>query len=70
MVRPKFLVIALATAPLLDAAPVSLFDGKSLAGREICKVGDGMIIGGSLSEQVPYNTLIASTKNYENFDLS
>ena len=73
----KILVIALAMASLMDAKPVSLFDGKSLAGWEIrkgeekwWKVEDGMIIGGSLTEMVPFNTFIASTKSYENFDLS
>ncbi|GAA5117813.1 DUF1080 domain-containing protein [Luteolibacter yonseiensis] len=59
------------------AAPVALFDGKTLAGWEIrkgeekwWKVGDGMIVGGSLTEQVPFNTFIASVKHYENFELS
>ncbi len=77
MIRLKTLVITLASASLIDAAPVSLFDGKSLDGWEIrkgeekwWKVEAGMITGGSLTEQVPFNTFIASTKGYENFDLS
>jgi putative membrane-bound dehydrogenase-like protein len=68
--------ITSAIAPLSVAAPVSLFDGKSLAGWEIrkgeekwWKIGDGMIVGGSLTEQVPFNTFISSVKNYENFEL-
>ncbi len=70
-------VLGLISLPPLMAAPVSLFDGKSLDGWEIrkgeekwWKVVDGMIAGGSLTEQVPYNTFIASAKGYENFDLS
>ena len=63
--------------PLSGAAPVNLFDGKSLSGWEIrkgeekwWKVEDGMIIGGSLTEQVPFNTFISSVKGYENFEIS
>jgi putative membrane-bound dehydrogenase-like protein len=60
----------------LPAPPVSLFDGKSLDGWEVrggeekwWKVQDGMITGGSLEEQVPYNTFLATKKRYANFEL-
>ena len=60
----------------LPLPPVSLFDGKSLEGWEVrpgeekwWKVQDGMITGGSLEEQVPYNTFLASKKRYANFEL-
>ena len=60
----------------LPAPAVSLFDGKSLDGWQIqpgeekwWKVEDGMITGGSLEEDVPHNTFLASTKRYANFDL-
>ncbi len=73
----KFILIALAAVSLIHAAPVSLFDGKSLDGWEIrkgeekwWKVEDGMIVGGSLTEQVPFNTFIASAKTYGDFELS
>jgi putative membrane-bound dehydrogenase-like protein len=60
----------------LPAPPVSLFDGKSLDGWEIrpgeekwWKVQDGTITGGSLEQQVPHNTFIATKKRYANFEL-
>ncbi|MES2922523.1 MAG: PVC-type heme-binding CxxCH protein [Verrucomicrobiota bacterium] len=75
-IRAAFVLGLMSLSPLL-AAPVSLFDGKSLDGWEIrrgeekwWKVEDGMITGGSLTAQVPFNTFIASNKSYENFDLS
>lgn len=71
---PAFTLLATVTA---IAAPVSLFDGKSLAGWEIrkgeekwWKVEDGMIVGGSLDEQVPFNTFISSSRTYGNFELT
>ncbi|MES2474913.1 MAG: PVC-type heme-binding CxxCH protein [Verrucomicrobiota bacterium] len=70
-------VLGWLSTSLTDAAPVSLFDGKSLQGWEIrkgeeawWKVEDGMIVGGSLSETVPFNTFLASTKSYGDFELS
>lgn len=60
----------------LPAPPVSLFDGKSLEGWELrsgeekwWKVEDGMITGGSLEQEVPHNTFLASKKRYANFEL-
>ncbi len=60
----------------LPEPPVSLFDGKSLEGWEVrpgeekwWKVQDGMITGGSLEEQVPFNTFLATKKRYANFEL-
>lgn len=64
-------------ATVIGAAPVALFDGKSLGGWEVRKgeekwwrVEDGMITGGSLTETVPFNTFLSSTKSYGNFNLS
>ncbi len=58
------------------AERVSLFDGKSLDGWEInpgeekwWRVQDGAITGGSLEENIPHNTFLASKKRYANFDL-
>lgn len=79
MLRNLVILAAITSAamPLSGAAPVALFDGESLAGWEIrkgeekwWKVEDGMIVGGSLTEQVPFNTFISSVKGYENFELS
>ena len=60
----------------LPAPPLPIFDGKSLEGWEVrsgeekwWKVQDGMITGGSLEEQVPYNTFLATKKRYSNFEL-
>ena len=58
------------------AAPVPLFDGKTLEGWEIRKgeevwwsVQDGCITGGSMEKKVPHNTFLASNKRYANFEL-
>jgi putative membrane-bound dehydrogenase-like protein len=73
----KSILIALAIPTLLGAAPLSLFDGKSLHGWEIrkgeeawWKAEDGMIVGGSLTKAVPFNTFLASEKSYANFKLT
>src|SRR5688500_13092338 len=50
-----------------------LFDGKTLTGWEgdpkWWGVQDGAITGGSMTEKVPRNFFLASTKSYPNFDL-
>ena len=58
------------------AAPVSLFDGKTLTGWEIpeaekkwWKVEDGKIVGGSMEENVPLNTFLGTTKTYADFEM-
>ncbi|MES2982514.1 MAG: family 16 glycoside hydrolase [Verrucomicrobiota bacterium] len=73
----KYLLISLLGLGVLQAEPVSLFDGKTLAGWQVhpgeerfWKVQDGAITGGSLEEKVPGNTFLASAKSYENFDLT
>ncbi len=73
----KYILLALAIPSLLGAAPLSLFDGKSLQGWEIrkgeeawWKVEDGMIVGGSLTAKVPFNTFLATEKSYSNFELT
>ena len=72
----KFYLIALCATTFLYAQ-TPLFDGKTLAGWEIRKgeekwwrVEDGMITGGSLTEKVPYNSFLASTKSYQNYELT
>jgi hypothetical protein len=57
------------------AAPVSLFDGKTLDGWEgdtakTWRIEDGCITGGSLEEKVPRNEFLAAKKTYRNFDLT
>ncbi len=69
---PILALILAATS--LSAAPI--FDGKSLDGWEIRKgeekwwrVDQATITGGSLTENVPHNTFLTSTKRYANFEL-
>ena len=66
-------LFALLLALTVQAAPVSIFDGKSLAGWEgdaaWWRVEDGEIRGGSLTTKVPKNFFLATEKSYQNFDL-
>src|ERR1041385_1795419 len=56
---------------LHGAAPVPLFDGKSLAGWEgdpkIWRVQDGCLTGGSLTQIVARNEFLATTRDFTNF---
>jgi len=65
--------LALFLALTVHAAPVSLFDGKTLAGWEgdatWWRVEAGEIRGGSLTTKVPKNFFLATEKSYQNFDL-
>jgi hypothetical protein len=55
------------------AAPVALFDGKSFAGWEgnmkSFRIEDGAIVGGSMTEKVPRNEFLCTTKTYGDFEL-
>ncbi|MFA6546136.1 MAG: PVC-type heme-binding CxxCH protein [Limisphaerales bacterium] len=69
------LSIALSLAAVVSAAaaPVTIFNGKTLAGWEgetnkVWRVRDGVIVGGSL-EGNPRNEFLATRKNYRNFHL-
>jgi putative membrane-bound dehydrogenase-like protein len=60
----------------LPEPPAAIFDGNTLDGWEVrpgeekwWSVRDGMITGGSMDEQIPHNTFLASRKRYANFDL-
>ena len=72
----KRLALSLSTLVLTSLAlaeAVPIFDGKTLDGWEgdakIWRVEDGMITGGSLTEQVARNEFLATKKSYANFDL-
>lgn len=61
---------------LLLAWPVAaaeLFDGRTLAGWEgdpkWWRVEDGALTGGSMTEKVPRNFFLATTRSYQNFEL-
>jgi putative membrane-bound dehydrogenase-like protein len=61
------------------AEPAPLFDGKSLeqwesisgpnGGVPMWRVEDGMITGGSLTEQIAHNDFLATKRSYRNFEL-
>jgi len=71
--RPVLLLLTLAL-PALGADPVKLFNGKDLTGWEgdtkTWRVEDGAIVGGSVSENVPRNEFICTTKTYDHFELT
>jgi hypothetical protein len=76
MRRSLSLLVLLIFAPASFAAdkePVKLFDGKTLNGWEgdekTWKVEDNCIVGGSLSDVVPRNEFLCTTKSFENFEL-
>jgi hypothetical protein len=68
----SFLVLAL-IGFAVAARAAELFDGKTLTGWEgdskWWRVQDGAIAGGSLTEKVPKNFFLATTRSYQNFEL-
>lgn len=66
------LLFSLVCSPLF-AAPVAIFDGKTLEGWDydpaIWRVEDGVITGGSTTEKIKANYFIATKKSYANFEL-
>mgnify|MGYP003497965829 CR=1 FL=1 len=64
----------LATATLTHAGEKKIFNGTDLTGWEgnpkLWSVQDGAITGGSLTEKVPRNFFLATTRSYQNFDLT
>ncbi|HVJ46955.1 MAG TPA: DUF1080 domain-containing protein, partial [Luteolibacter sp.] len=69
MLRSLLFLLAI---PALHAAPVPLFDGKTLNGwegnKEVWRVEDGVITGGSMAGN-PKNEFLVSEKTYKNFVL-
>jgi len=70
-------LFALATITASAGEPRPLFDGASLAGWDVrageetwWKAADGMIVGGSLEENVPHNTFLATRDSFGNFELT
>jgi hypothetical protein len=54
--------------------PVSLFDGKTFRGWEgdtasVWRIKDGALVGGSLTETVPHNYFLCTTRRYADFEL-
>lgn len=53
---------------------IHLFDGKTFKGWEgdtisTWRIQDGALVGGSLTEKVPHNEFLSTTKSYNNFIL-
>ena len=64
-------VSAMAQAP---AKPVALFDGKTFQGwegdtKKTWRVDNGALVGGSLTETVPRNDFLVTTRQFGNFIL-
>jgi mono/diheme cytochrome c family protein/glucose/arabinose dehydrogenase len=71
--RARLAALLIASAVSSLAAPVSLFDGKSLDGWEgetmqVWRVEDGTIAGGSMAGN-PRNEFLTTTRSYRNFIL-
>ena len=53
--------------------PVAVFDGKTLTGwegnRDIFRVQDGAIVGGTLDKKIVRNEFLCTTRSYGNFEL-
>lgn len=59
-----------AEPPPRPGRSVTLFDGQTLAGWEgssLWRVEEGCLTGGSLTEKVPHNDFLASTRDYTNY---
>lgn len=76
LVRGLTLGFALLLVPSLAAAQpgaVPLFDGKTFQGWEgnlkTFRIQDGAIVGGSLTQRVPHNDFLCTTREYGNFEL-
>ncbi len=56
-----------------DAGFVPLFDGASFAGwegpREMFRIEDGAVVGGTLSAAIPHNAFLCTTDTYGDFEL-
>jgi Domain of Unknown Function (DUF1080) len=79
MYSPLHRVVAAAAALVFvtgqsPAKPVSVFDGRTFQGwegdtKKTWRIQDGALVGGSLSETVPRNDFLVTTKSYGNFVL-
>ncbi|HEY4313451.1 MAG TPA: DUF1080 domain-containing protein [Pirellulales bacterium] len=71
---PCLLFVGLLGSTVHAAEPVSLFDGKTLAGWEgntdVFRVQDGAIVGGSLEKPVARNEFLCTTREYGDFELN
>ena len=69
-----FILLFFISANTFCQKAIHLFDGKTFNGLEgdtvkTWRIQDGTLIGGSLTEKVPHNEFISTTKDYKNFIL-
>ena len=72
--RILFILLLFYSINAFAQKPVKLFDGNTFNGWEgdtvkTWRINDGMLIGGSLSENVPHNEFLSTTSDYKNFVL-
>ena len=65
--------LALAVSAAEPSKPISLFDGKTLAGwegnLEMFRVEQGAIVAGSLKQSIPNNEFLCTKRRFDNFEL-
>ena len=68
-----FAFLVASTAAAEEKEFISIFDGKSFNGwegnKEIFRIEDKALVGGSLKKRIPHNEFLCTTKRYENFEL-
>lgn len=70
--KPVLFLLALTTLLSFQKRPVPLFDGRTFAGWQgdtgtVWRIDNGVLVGGSLTQMVPHNYFLATTKPYGNF---
>lgn len=67
------LAMALPLAGAGPSEPVAIFDGESFAGwegnREMWRIEDDALVGGTLEKAIPKNDFLCTTRRYTNFVL-
>ena len=69
-----FVLASFCLAATLSAAPEPLFDGKTFKDwdgdtAKTWRIEEGAMVGGSLTEKVPRNEFLATTREFGNFEL-
>jgi hypothetical protein len=73
LVKPAWLHATQEGVDQLEMGFAPLFDGSSLDGWEgnsdLFRIEDGAIVAGSLQDEIPRNEFLATTREYDNFEL-
>ena len=69
-----FVLASFCLAATLFAAPEPLFDGKTFKGwdgdtTKTWRIEEGAMVGGSLTEKVPRNEFVATSREFGDFEL-